>query len=399
MDKRLCKSYIKSIKNCGEYRVDKNNALPLYLQLEALIRNEIEFGAWKAGEILPTEEEFCRKYNVGQITVKRALRDLAKEGLLSRIKGKGTFVKPSIPVAGRRNKIALIVPDIDDIFISEIYHGIEEVAVAKGYRVATYSSGRQIENENQNIGALIESDENGAIIFPYWGRFNASGILALKRKGFPFVLIDRYFPEIQADTVTVDNIGGAITAVAHLIELGHKRIGHIGGVNCTANEDRLEGYRRALGEAGIPYDADIVKRITATDMDESIRFEPDDVGGYKQMKELLCVSERPTAFFAGNDYIAFGAIRAVKEVGLKIPDDVAIAGFDDLKFSASLEIPLTTVYQPKYEIGKTAASILMEKIEDKDTEIRRIVLPTSLVVRESSGAKPIEYKDLAMPMV
>jgi len=383
----------------GDYKVDKNNALPLYLQLEAIIRDGIETGTWKAGDMLPAEEEFCRKYDIGQITVKRALRDLTKEGLLSRIKGKGTFVKLNgIPVVSRGQRISLIVPDIQDIFISEVYQGIEEIAVAKGYQVATYSSGRLIEKENRNIEALGENNEKGAIIFPYWGRFNAGRILELKRKDFPFVLIDRYFPEVQTNTVTVDNIGGASAAVAHLIELGHRRIGHVGGVSCTSNEDRLEGYRRALGEAGISYDADMVRRITATDMDGSIRFEPDDIGGYKQMRELLSMPESPTAVFTGNDYIALGAIKAVREAGLKIPDDVAVVGFDDLKFSASLEVPLTTVRQPKYEIGKTAACILMEKIEGRDAEMRRVVLPTSLVVRESCGTEAVPRIGLATAM-
>ncbi len=377
--------------------MDKNNALPLYLQLEGIIRDGIKAGIWKPGEMLPSEEEFCRKYDIGQITVKRALRDLSNEGLLSRIRGKGTFVKiNALPTVSRRQRIAFIVPDIEDIFISKIYKGIEEIAAAAGYQVVVYSSGRLIEKENRNIESLGESNEKGAIIFPYGGRFNAGRILELKNKEFPFVLIDRYFPEVQTDTVTVDNIGGAAAAVTHLIESGHKRIGHIGGVSCTANEDRLEGYRRALGKGGIAYNADIVRRIAATDMDGSIRLEPDDIGGYKQMKELLSISKCPTAVFAGNDYIALGAIRALKEAALRVPDDVAVVGFDDLKFSASLEVPLTTVHQPKYEIGKMAAQILMNRIEGKITEICQVVLPTYLVVRKSSSVKVDAEKDFAI---
>lgn len=371
---------------------NRNDSLPLYMQLKNIIVDHINGSVWKPGDCLPTEEQLCERYDISKITVRRALKDLAEEGLLVRIKGKGTFVafdRTVSPVATKLRRIALIVPDIEDIFIAQIYTGIEKVATSRAYQVVTYSSGRSIERESSNLDLLLDGNEQGAVIFPYWGQFSASHILKMKKSGFPFVVIDRYFPEIETDTVTVDNRDGAYSAVKHLLDQGHERIGYIAGVPCTANADRTEGYITALGDAGIPYSPSLVQHISALDTEGSIRFEPDDKGGYTKMKTLLSLDPKPTAVFACNDYIALGAIRAIKEEGLRIPEDIALVGFDDIQFSSTLDVPLTTVRQPKREIGQKAAEILIDKIDQKSGECKKIVLPTQLVVRASSQIRAI----------
>lgn len=378
----------KVYRRGGRMKIGKNDSLPLYIQLKNIISHNINNGIWNPGDVLPAETELCQKYDISQITVRRALKDLAKEGCLVRIKGKGTFVafeKNNKQV--KQKRIALIVPDIEDLFIAQIYKGIEDVARQRGYQIATYSSARSIEGESSNLNLLMGGSEIGAILFTYWGQFNAGHILKLKKNGYPFVLIDRYFPEIETDTVTVDNINGAYSAAKHLVDLGHRRIGFIAGVPCTANLDRAEGYRRALGDAGIPYNPDLVQHISTVDTAGSIRFEPDDTGGYNAMHAILKINPRPTAIFACNDYIALGAIKAIKEEGLRIPGDISIVGFDDLKFCSTLDVPLTTVRQPKREIGENAAQILIDKIERSSSHIQKIVLPTKLIVRESAGAE------------
>jgi DNA-binding LacI/PurR family transcriptional regulator len=177
--------------------------------------------------------------------------------------------------------------------------------------------------------------------------------------------------------------------VEHLIGLQHRRIGCIGWVECTAVEDRLRGYRLALGRHGIPYDETLVRGILDGDRQNYAEVEPAS-GGYQEMKQLLQLEHRPSAVFAVTDRLAAGALRAITEAGLEIPGDVALVGFDDVRYAADLD--LTTVAQPAFETGKTAAEILIGQIERGDhngseEKFQQVVLPTELVVRGSCGGK------------
>jgi DNA-binding LacI/PurR family transcriptional regulator len=203
--------------------------------------------------------------------------------------------------------------------------------------------------------------------------------------------VDRYYPDFDTDYVIVDNYGGAYNAVMHLIKHGHRKIAHLYGAAGSANDARLQGYLTALGESGIVYRPAYVRKMSADIIRRNgDRFEPDMEGGYQGMLELLALPEPPTAVFAGNDYQAIGAMRAIKEANKKVPDEVAIIGFDDLKFSSLIEVPLTTVRQPKYEIGQAALRILLEKMKHHESTgkvgpYRHEVLNTELVLRASCG--------------
>lgn len=354
------------IESSPHVRADRSNPLPLYIQVREDLRRQIQTGQLPPGHRLVLEEALRQQYAVSGITVKRALRDLAQEGLLVRIKRKGTFVSPRAAVGGgvvsRAKTLSLIIPDIEDLFISEIYRGVNEAARRAGYRVSIVSSDRQMDKEAENIRELGKRGEDGAVIFPNWGRANAEQVFELKRSEFPFVLVNRYFRDIQTDYVIVDNCAGACEAVEHLARLGHRRIGCIGWVECTAVEDRLRGYRLGLGRHGIPYDERLVRGILDVNRQRYARVEPAS-GGYQEMKKLLELPERPTAVFAVSDRLAAGAMRAVAEAGLSIPGDVALVGFDDLRYAEDLD--LTTVAQPAFETGQTAAQILVERLESR----------------------------------
>lgn len=381
-----------------KHQIDRNNPLPLFLQLKRLVRSEILEGKKKPGERIPFEKDLAKIYGFSRMTVHHALTELAKEGLVVRIKSKGTFVTDSVKMetdlAETQRRFAFIVPDIDDLFIHEIYRGIEKTASKNGYKAAVFSSMQSIDKEKENIQSLLikkNRSEEGAIIFPTWGRANAEQIFELKKEGIPFVLVDRFFRDIETDRVIVDNVEGGYSAVMHLIKHGHRRIGYIGGVDCTADEDRLKGYLKALSDKCVVYDSQLVRKISSVDIKKSIRFEPDYEGGYKEMGKFLEMDNKPTAVFSANDYIAWGTLRAIRDAGLKVPDDIALVGFDDLKFTTNLEVSLTTVAQPKQEIGRLAATILIQKIEAKRKEIkkaiRQVTLSTKLVIRQSCGCK------------
>ncbi|MCD4824929.1 MAG: GntR family transcriptional regulator [Phycisphaerae bacterium] len=364
---------------------------PLYAGVKKLILKEIQQKNLKEGDCLQPEMELCKKYNVSRITVRRALSELAREKVLYRISGKGTFITKSLPNSAytieKSSQIAVIVPDIEDLATSAIFAGLDEAANKCGYEVIVNSCSRRIDKENYNLDSLIQRNSVGAIIFPNWGTSNVDHIFELKRRKHPFVLIDRFFRDVETDYVVTNNLQGAYQAVSHLIELGHQRIGFIGGVDTTAACDRLDGYKKTLSKYGLVIFEDI---IVAPDKKalSSKGLEPDS-GGYDETKKILAADPPPTAIFAANDTFALNAMRAIRDAGLKVPDDIAVVGFDNLKFSSLLEVPLTTVAQPFYEIGRKAMEILIDKIEGKVSETQQIVLEPRLIVRDSCGAKKL----------
>ncbi len=363
--------------------LDRSNPLPLYIQIKEHLRSAILGGSLEPGQPLPVEGELARQYGVSAITIKHSLRDLASEGLVVRIKRKGTFVSPRVEARAQRSRtMALVIPDIEDLFLSEIYRGVAAAAREADYQVTILSSDRDSTVEAENLRSLGKHGETGAIIFPHWGRTNAELIVDLKRRGVPFVLVNRFFRDIQTDYVVADNLGGACQAIEHLIELGHRRIGCIGWVECTAVDDRLEGYRLALGRHGIAYDEHLVRSILTEGRQNYVDIEP-ATGGYNEMRALLELQPRPTAVFAVSDRLVAGALRAVAEKELCVPQDVALVGFDNLRYAVDLD--LTTVAQPAFETGRQAATILLAKTHMPADGYSQIVLPVEFIVRGSSG--------------
>lgn len=371
------------------YLADTSSPIPLYYQVKKMILSEIMRKNMKKGDLIPKEMELCERYNVSRITIRRAIAELVTEKVLYRVSGVGTFVnavtEKDFHLSEKDRQIALVVPDIEDLAISAIFSGIDKAAQAHDYDIIIYSSGRRVEKENYSLSHLLQSNSSGAIIFPNWGTTNAGHIFELKRQGFPFVLIDRYYREIETDYVVTDNIAGAVEAVTHLIKLGHKRIGFIGGPDNSAGDDRKEGYRRALSKNGIVIDENLIATLNMDSYSQP-QIEPES-GGYEEAKKLLSVKNPPTAIFAASDGFALGAMKAIRDSGLKIPGNIAIVGFDNLKYASLLEVPLTTVAQPFGEIGSIAMSILLDKIKDKTAPLKQIVLNPELIVRESCGTK------------
>jgi LacI family transcriptional regulator len=202
----------------------------------------------------------------------------------------------------------------------------------------------------------------------------------LIRDESPLVLVGRHPYLADVTFADVENRDGAVQAVQHLIELGHRRIATITGPHfMVAAMDRRDGYKQALAEAAIPIRPELI-------------FESDftQSGGYAAMHEVLRLPEHPTAIFAGSDVMAAGALRAIHEVGLRVPDDMSLVSFDDLPLASILTPPLTTVHQPLHELGAAAAELLLNRLEQQpdDHQPNHVRLPAHLVVRQSSGAPP-----------
>ncbi|MDD3927512.1 MAG: GntR family transcriptional regulator [bacterium] len=355
---------------------------PIYRHLQESIIAKVRKGDFKPDDALSSENELAEEYGISRGSVRTALKELQDKGVIYSVAGKGSFVSRQISdqSVSKQDRIAFIVPSLDGSDL-QIYRGIEDTLNTEGFILSIFNSQRSIEQENKNLKLLLEGKEKGAIIFPNWGRTNAEALFELKMAGYPFVLIDRYFRELETDYVVTDNKKGGFLATEHLIKLGHKRIGIVLGLNCTAIEDRFEGYREALAQHDIVHDPALVRRFQRDDAEEN---EPSAETGYNEAVDLL--NDKPTAIFATNDFLARGTIKAIQDAGMNIPGDISVIGFDNQGFAERLNPALTTVAQPFYELGQRATRMLLVKISSDNSKegcIKKVLSP-ELVFRRSS---------------
>lgn len=271
--------------------------------------------------------------------------------------------------------ITILLADVTNPFFNEIVRGIEQVARETGYSVLLADSENDPGQENAYGSLLAAKRTDGMILLN--GRMPAGLQLPAETSvDAPIVVACEYLPNLDLPTVQIDNIAAAREATGHLIGLGHRRIGFITGpVWNVLSRDRLYGYRGAILEAGFAFDEALV-----VNGDFSIR------SGVAATGSLLALPTRPTAIFASNDEMAFGAIRAVRDAGLRVPEDISVVGFDDIRFAAYVDPPLTTIRQPGQAIGRCAMTNLVRILGGERVAERRMLLPTELVVRGSTAA-------------
>jgi len=260
-----------------------------------------------------------------------------------------------------------------DAFLPEVLRGIGDITRERDFRVLLQSVD-DVTKEDAYINLVRGKQIDGIILSG--PRSDDRQLLQLKKDGFPIVLLGQ-LKGSGINFVDVDNVGGAKMAVEHLIRLGHQRIGMITNapLQYTASQDRLAGYRLALEENSLPYDEQLVRY-------GDFREE----SGYQAMRELLACSPPLTAVFVASDLVAFGAMEAIKEAGLRIPQEVAIVGFDDVCLAPYVDPPLTTVRLPAYELGTSAADMLIKMIEGEELKESQVLLQAELLIRESCGS-------------
>lgn len=277
----------------------------------------------------------------------------------------------------RTSTLGLIVPDTHNPYFSEVARGIEAIAFEHKYTVFLCHSGSELEREMQYVNMLHTQRVAGVIWIP--GTADFTPYYKLKEYGIFTVIIDRQVPDEVVPAVMADNLQGGALATRHLIELGHRRIGYIRRpVELSHSRGRFEGYQTALRMSGIPFDEHLVVKGG---------FVLED--GRRAVNELLALPQPPTAIFAYNDIMAIGALRALFEAGLRVPQDFSLVGFDDIA-QASFTCPaLTTVHLPKFEMGQRGAKLLISLIEKQEPPAEILTpLGVHLIVRESSGAAP-----------
>lgn len=270
--------------------------------------------------------------------------------------------------------ILVVVPDITNTFFSKILRGIESVALKNGYKVLLGDTQNSAHLEVDYLNLLRQKQVDGMILLT--ARMNRDLVEEIAEQ-YPVVLACEYLEGSRIPTVSIDNISSARKATEHLIRLGHRRIAHITGpMNIILSRDRLKGYQQAMAQHELEVDPVLIQ-------EGDFSYET----GYNLAMKFLALENPPTAIFAASDDMAIGAIKAVKEHLLHVPDDVAVIGFDNIKISSIFEPSLTTIAQPMYEIGVAAMDMLLKLINGEQLKKRQFVLEDQLIVRESCGGE------------
>jgi LacI family transcriptional regulator len=274
---------------------------------------------------------------------------------------------------GHTHTVGMIVPDSTNPFFAEVARGVEDTSFEQGYSVILCNSDGNLDKEVFYTNVLAERRVDG-ILFVAAG-ISTEQIRDLQARRMPVVVVDREIPDVAVDSVLTDNARGGKLATRYLMDLGHRCIGCIvGPSDVTPSAERVTGYRQALDESGIPVDDALIVK-------GDFQYE----GGYQAARQLLTIDDPPTAIFACNDLMAVGAISAAAEMGRRIPADISVVGFDDVRLASFANPPLTTVAQPKYEMGVIAATMLLERMHEPEVPPRRRMLDASLLVRRSTA--------------
>ncbi len=284
-------------------------------------------------------------------------------------------------VRGATMVFGVIIPDVRSPFFAEVVPGIEESASESGYDIVLSYSAGDFRKERKHIRLFMERKVDGLIIAPLKNNQNIPVFNDLLQQKFPLVFIDRYIPELETDFVASDLKQGAYEAVSHLIKLGHDKIAYITeDANISTAKDVLEGYKMAFSKNNMTINRELIE--TANPESASDDFDI----GYKGMKKLL-QKKNFSAVFCMGDAFAIGAIKALKEAKLRIPENISVIGMDNLDVSSYLTPSLASVAQDKIQMGKIASEILTERIKNPKGKKKQVFLKTNLVLRESVGSR------------
>ena len=325
-----------------------------------------------------TLEDIARALNVSKMTVSRAINDHPEISRQTRAR----ILAMAQKMKYRPNQFAralttnhsyligIVVPDLMHSYFAEICRGVEAHARPVGYQNLICSTDEEARKEKDEIEALL-SRTDGLIVASALPASEAKFYRRLLSEGANIVLIDRLLDGLRCSAVTTDDVKVGLLATEHLIKLGHRKIGHLRGPDVSTSLQRLQGYQQAMKKAGLKAQ---VRDCGFTESD-----------GYDAMKKWIASGDLPSAIFAANDPAAIGAMSAMSDAGLNVPDDVAFVGAGSIHYGDMLRVPLTTVSWSKSEMGQAAASLLLELIDGKKKVRRVITSPPELLVRQSCG--------------
>jgi DNA-binding LacI/PurR family transcriptional regulator len=370
-------------------RVDASSPVPLYHQVELGLLLLIRSRGLQRGGVLPSEPELAVEFGVARLTVRRAVERLVHQGVLVRRRGVGTFVADlsrAQHTAPQPRHLLFVLPSMNSIVHLGTLAGAQEEARAHGYQLVITHSDRNPQFEAQQIASTRTTGASGLLLWPLGGATRREALNALREGNVPYVLVDRFIDDVESDYVVAADHAGAYSAVSHLVELGHQRIALVifEDIDVSSVRLRRDGYRQALLDHGLSYDDDLVIRLPG-------RIQADILDQMTPLAEtLLGRPIPPTAAFCINDHLAQSLLVTLERRGMRIPDQFSIAGFDGLDYLPTT-LQLTTVRRATDDLGREAVRLLIRRIDGPpDPAPRHVVLPTKLVVRETT-APPLRH--------
>lgn len=365
----------------------------LYQKIANDLRESIYSGTLKEGERLPTEMDLAKQYDVSRITSKRALEELKQSGLAYSIRGSGTYVaklshRQEADISERKSLykqvVSMVIPFRSaDGGIVDTLTGVTNVLRAAGYMVDINCLPNREGDIRKGLMQICERGTAGLIYYPSSDSENLDLLNMLYMEKFPLVIIDKRIDALPLYSVVCDNQKGMRDVVEYLLSLGHKKIAFVTDKKiglASSVRDRYFGYAQALREAGIIAQPGWVLDGT---------YKADDMERGKTLLRGL-LQQGVTAVCAINDGVATSVMRCLKLMGLEVPEDISVTGFDDIRVKNLTEKPLTTVRQDMYQIGSNAANIMLELLRGETPAMLHKVLPTELKIRETCAECKIE---------
>ncbi len=367
----------------GKYNrfMEKNTCIdtciPVYQAIANKIRESVLNGDYAPGQLIGTELELARQENVARMTIRRAIELLVNEGLIVRRAGKGVYVREQNVIT---RTIHVVAGNLSWEPSLQISRGTQSVARTQGIQVQLYDAYGDIDRDLTMLRQLPTSPVDGAIVLSLHSKQFTEVLYQLKSNNFPFVLVDHHVEGIDISSVTADNYNGGYQVAQELLKIGHRRIGFVGDIITSTVRDRLAGFRDAIADAGLPFDRTLIYDLKT----EPLADWSDEID--RCTRELMGRSDRPTAIFFSCDAVARTAYRTLNRMGLQIPKDVSVVGFDDDPLAEWLTPALSTVRQPFLAIGQEAMNLLLQLMIDPKSPAEHRVLPVTFISRESVTA-------------
>lgn len=357
--------------------LNKDDKIPKYVKIAEYFKVKIVNGDIEFGQKLMSESEIVEQFKVSRHTVRQALMQLEKEKYIYKEQGRGAFCCYKEKNKTMKN-IAVLTTYISNYIFPPIISGIEEVLSSSGYNLSLYNTNNEKSKEREYLNKIINNEFAGVIIEPTMSALhnvNMDLYKELEDRNIPYIMINAKYEEIKSAYVVMDDVAGGYALTKYLIQMGHKDIVGIFKTDDLQGVKRQNGYLSALDTAQIEIkDEYMCKYVTGQES-----FLP-----YEFISNLLRKQNKPTAVVCYNDQVAFYVIQAVRDAGLKVPEDISIVGYDDSNIATATEVKLTTIRHPKEEMGRRVARFLINMIEQGEKDPFFVYRP-ELIVRNSAS--------------
>ena len=365
-----------------------------YNMVKEKITEWITSGAVQPGEKIYSENELVKMFGVSRHTVRQAVGDLVHEGWLYREQGAGTFcsnkmfessqtaeVPPKVQRLNTNGKnIGVITTYISDYIFPSIIKGIESYLTAQGYSLTFACTDNDVEKEKQCLETMLSRNINGLIVEPTRSSNynpNIQYYLQLEQNNIPYLMINQYYSQLMPPHIIMNDEHGGFIATEHVIKLGHEKIIGLFKTDDLQGVNRMQGFIRAFRENNLSFFPDMVITYTTEDKDSNV---------VERLQEFFKKENKPTAIVCYNDQLALQVIFMLRGLGLKVPEDISIVGYDDSSLAEATDIKLTSVSHPKMDMGIEAAKWIVSAVEKRGTNEHSTIYEPELVVRNSTAA-------------